>query len=104
MNFCKDCQFFSADKTCRRYPPSSRPSCWPTMKDEDWCGEFKAMNNPIVTTVVVQTTPKSLDEPRPIIMEALEEGVAPKIRFQKPKKPESLKDIQASPLFSGGQA
>ncbi len=100
MNLCKDCQFFSADKTCRRYPPSSRPSCWPTMKEDDWCGEFKAMNNTIVTVSVVPTAPKLPDEPRPIIMEALEEGVPPKIRFQKNKKPESLKDIQASPLFN----
>jgi hypothetical protein len=27
------------------------------------------------------------------------EGVAPKIRFQKVRKPENMKDIQESPLF-----
>jgi len=70
------------------------------MKEDDWCGEFKAMNNTIVTVSVVPNAPKLPDEPRPIIMEALEEGVPPKIRFQKNKKPESLKDIQASPLFN----
>ena len=73
------------------------------MKAEDWCGEFKSMNPTNVTITVAPTASKSLDEPRPIIMEALEEGIPPKIKFQKNKKPESLKDIQASPLFSGGQ-
>jgi hypothetical protein len=32
-------------------------------------------------------------------MEQLEEGVAPKIRFQKVKRQENIKELQDSPLF-----
>jgi hypothetical protein len=70
------------------------------MKEDDWCGEFHAM-----TTIVEppQPIPNAIPAPTPHVatnLEQLEEGVAPKIRFQKNKKPESLKDIQASPLFN----
>ena len=107
MITCKDCRFFSVDNTCRRFPPAGRPSCWPTLNANDWCGEFEAKKSMIalnegfaVQCNVSPTTPK---EPETNGMQALEEGVAPKIRVQKAKKPESLKDIQASPLFSGEQ-
>ena len=32
-------------------------------------------------------------------LEQLEEGVAPKIRFQKTRKSENIKELQDSPLF-----
>ena len=71
------------------------------MLEFDWCGEFHAM-----TTIVEppQAIPAAIPAPTPppvaTNMEQLEEGVAPKIRFQKTKKPESIKELQDSPLFS----
>ena len=66
----------------------------------DWCGEFHAMTTIVEPPQPIQT---AIPAPTPHVatnLEQLEEGVAPKIRFQKNKKPESLKDIQASPLFN----
>lgn len=58
-----------------------------------------AMNEGV--TVQCNVNPTTPKEPETSGMQALEEGVAPKIKIQKAKKPESLKDIQASPIFSG---
>lgn len=96
---CNECRYHAADGTCRRFPPGGRPTCWPTVHALDWCGEFQSMK---------QSTPPP-PPPQPVIipeitkplMEQLEEGVAPKIRFQKVKKTENLKEIQESPLFPG---
>ena len=58
-----------------------------------------------MTTIVEppQAIPAAIPAPTPppvaTNMEQLEEGVAPKIRFQKTKKPESIKELQDSPLF-----
>ena len=58
-----------------------------------------------MTTIVEppQAIPAAIPAPPPppmdTNMEQLEEGVAPKIRFQKAKKPESIKELQDSPLF-----
>ena len=69
------------------------------MLEFDWCGEFHAMN-----TIVVQPppVPAAIPAPTPHVatnLEQLEEGVAPRIRVQKVRKPENMKDIQESPLF-----
>jgi hypothetical protein len=58
---------------------------------------------PAILCTVAPTTPKE-PEPEPIFMQKLEEGVPPKIRFQR-KKPvvADLNEIQESPLFSGGE-
>jgi hypothetical protein len=67
--------------------------------DFDWCGEFYAMTaiivepQPVLTSIPVQTQPQAP------LMEQLEEGVAPKIRFQKVKRQENIKELQDSPLF-----
>ena len=103
---CKDCRFYCVDGTCRRFPPAGRPSCWPTLNANDWCGEFEAkkiMTNPqeipYVDINVAQATPREIE---PGGLQALEEGVAPKVRFQR-KKPavSDLKEIQETPLFGG---
>jgi len=103
---CKDCRFYCVDGTCRRFPPAGRPSCWPTLNANDWCGEFEAKKAmiPHVEINIAPTTPKE-PEPEPILMQKLDEGVPPKIRFQR-KKPvvADLNEIQESPLFSGGEA
>ena len=103
---CKDCRFYCVDGTCRRFPPAGRPSCWPTLNADDWCGEFEAKKAmiPHVEINIAPTTPKE-PESEPILMQKLEEGVPPKIRFQR-KKPvvADLNEIQESPLFSGGEA
>lgn len=57
-----------------------------------------------MTTIVEPPQPILTAIPAPIPhvatnLEQLEEGVAPKIRFQKAKKPESIKELQDSPLF-----
>jgi hypothetical protein len=36
---CTKCRYF-VQNTCRRYPPSGRPSAWPIVQKEDWCGEY----------------------------------------------------------------
>jgi len=83
---CNDCRYCAADGTCRRYPPSGRPTCWPTVHAMDWCGEFQAI-------------PAPPPPPPPPMMEQLEEGVPPKVRFQKARTNGTLKEIQESPLF-----
>jgi hypothetical protein len=103
---CKDCRFYCVDGTCRRFPPAGRPSCWPTLNANDWCGEFEAKKNmippqeiPYVDINVAPATPK--EQPEPSGMQPLEEGVAPKIRFQRKKPVSDLKEIQETPLFGG---
>jgi hypothetical protein len=46
---CQKCKYFDeATNSCRKYAPRSVPkdsNPWPTVKSEDWCGEFvKAPN------------------------------------------------------------
>ena len=53
----------------------------------DWCGEFQAIPAP------------PPPPPPPPMMEQLEEGVPPKVRFQKARTNGTLKEIQESPLF-----
>ena len=103
---CKDCRFYCVDGTCRRFPPAGRPSCWPTLNANDWCGEFEAkkiMTNPQeIPYVDINVAPATPREIEPGGLQALEEGVAPKVRFQR-KKPavSDLKEIQETPLFGG---
>ena len=57
-----------------------------------------------MTTIVEppQPVPTAIPAPTPHVatnLEQLEEGVAPKIRFQKAKRPENIRDLQDSPLF-----
>jgi len=57
-----------------------------------------------MTTIVVQPppVPASIPAPTPHVatnLEQLEEGVAPKIRFQKAKRQENIRELQDSPLF-----
>jgi len=57
-----------------------------------------------MTTIVEppQPIPTAIPVPPPYVatnLEQLEEGVAPKIRFQKAKRPENIKELQDSPLF-----
>jgi hypothetical protein len=58
-----------------------------------------------MTTIVEppQAIPTAIPAPTPphvaTNLEQLEEGVAPKIRFQKAKRPENIKELQDSPLF-----
>lgn len=57
-----------------------------------------------MTTIVEppQPIPTAIPAPTPHVatnLEQLEEGVAPKIRFQKAKRPENIKELQDSPLF-----
>ena len=57
-----------------------------------------------MTTIVEppQAIPAAIPAPPPPVatnMEQLEEGVAPKIRFQKVKRQENIRELQDSPLF-----
>ena len=58
-----------------------------------------------MTTIVEppQAIPAAIPAPTPppvaTNMEQLEEGVAPKIRFQKVKRQENIRELQDSPLF-----
>jgi hypothetical protein len=57
-----------------------------------------------MTTIVEppQPIPTAIPAPTPYVatnLEQLEEGVAPKIRFQKTRKSENIKELQDSPLF-----
>ena len=57
-----------------------------------------------MTTIVEppQAIPAAILAPIPHVatnMEQLEEGVAPKIRFQKAKRQENIRELQDSPLF-----
>ena len=57
-----------------------------------------------MTTIVEppQPIPAAIPAPTPYVatnLEQLEEGVAPKIRFQKTRKSENIKELQDSPLF-----
>ena len=57
-----------------------------------------------MTTIVEppQAIPAAIPAPIPHVatnMEQLEEGVAPKIRFQKAKRQENIRELQDSPLF-----
>jgi hypothetical protein len=57
-----------------------------------------------MTTIVEppQAIPAAIPAPPPHVatnMEQLEEGVAPKIRFQKAKRQENIRELQDSPLF-----
>lgn len=57
-----------------------------------------------MTTIIEppQAIPAAIPAPPPHVatnMEQLEEGVAPKIRFQKAKRQENIKELQDSPLF-----
>ena len=50
-----------------------------------------------------------LKMPEPVVtsismMEQLEEGVPPKVKFQKTRNNGTLKEIQESPLFGGGES
>lgn len=104
---CKDCRFYCVDGTCRRFPPAGRPSCWPTLNADDWCGEFEAKRTmiPITEGTVVQCSvaPASPKEPSEgLSMQKLEEGVPPKIRVQRKKAVADLKEIQESPIFGEG--
>ena len=54
----------------------------------------------VVQCNVAPATPREIE---PGGIQALEEGVAQKIRFQRKKPVSDLKEIQASPLFSGGK-
>ena len=67
----------------------------------DWCGEFQPMNPtpPPPPPPVIH-----LKMPEPVVtsvsmMQQLDEGVAPKVKFQKARNNGSLKEIQESPLF-----
>ena len=103
---CKDCRFYCVDGTCRRFPPAGRPSCWPTLNPNDWCGEFEAKKImiPLTEGTVVQcsVTPTTPREIEPGGLQALEEGVAPKMRVQRKKPVSDLKEIQESPIFGEG--
>jgi hypothetical protein len=49
-----------------------------------------------------QAIPVAIPAPTPHVatnLEQLEEGVAPKISFQKAKRQENIKELQDSPLF-----
>ena len=57
-----------------------------------------------MTTIVEppQAIPTAIPAPTPHVatnLEQLEEGVAPKIRFQKAKRQENIRELQDSPLF-----
>jgi hypothetical protein len=57
-----------------------------------------------MTTIVEppQAIPAAIPAPTPHVatnLEQLEEGVAPKIRFQKAKRQENIRELQDSPLF-----
>lgn len=103
---CKDCRFYCVDGTCRRFPPAGRPSCWPTLNANDWCGEFEAKKImiPLTEGTVVQCSvaPSTPREIEPGGLQALEEGVAPKMRVQRKKPVSDLKEIQESPIFGEG--
>ena len=50
-----------------------------------------------------------LKMPEPVVtsismMQQLEEGVPPKVKFQKTRNNGTLKEIQESPLFGGGES
>jgi len=65
----------------------------------DWCGEFQAMIAIVAPPPPLPPTPQQPIPQSGPLLEELVEGVAPKIRFQKVRKPENMKDIQESPLF-----
>ena len=58
---------------------------------------------PITEGTVVQcnVAPATPREIEPGGLQALEEGVAPKVRFQRKKAVSDLKEIQETPLFGG---
>lgn len=37
---CAECKHHENGR-CKRFPPSGRPSGWPTVQAHDWCGEFQ---------------------------------------------------------------
>lgn len=39
---CDRCKF-NENGRCKRFPPSGRPSGWPTVQSHDWCGEFQSI-------------------------------------------------------------
>jgi hypothetical protein len=62
---CRNCKFFSMkDQTCHRYAPKPlshrNPTskvfdddcevAWPSMDEDDWCGEFEKDNAPLRLT------------------------------------------------------
>jgi hypothetical protein len=53
----------------------------------------------VVQCNVTPTTPREIE---PGGLQALEEGVAPKVRFQRKKPVSDLKEIQESPIFGEG--
>jgi hypothetical protein len=63
----------------------------------DWCGEFQAMN-PTPPPPPPPPPPVQIKAPEPV-KQQLDEGVVPKVKFQKSRNNGSLKDIQESPLF-----
>jgi hypothetical protein len=68
----------------------------------DWCGEFQAMNP--TPPPPPPPPPVQIKAPEPVVtsvsmMQQLDEGVVPKVKFQKSRNNGSLKDIQESPLF-----
>jgi hypothetical protein len=96
---CNECFYFrGGDRTCRRFPPTGRPSCWPTMNESDWCGEYRAQA-PVVVVSVAPATP--LEPRKELTMQPLEEGVPPKTRFHKVNRKATLTEIQETPLFGG---
>jgi hypothetical protein len=54
----------------------------------------------VVQCNVAPATPREIE---PGGLQALEEGVAPRMRVQRKKPASDLKEIQESPLFSGGE-
>jgi len=65
---CIECKYRGGDGSCHRFPPSGRPSCWPTVHAMDWCGEFQPLVPP--PKRVVRKEP-----PEPVMLPVLEEGV-----------------------------
>lgn len=53
--------------------------------------------------------PLKVQAPEPVVtsvsmMQQLDEGVPPKVKFQKTRNNGTLKEIQESPLFGGGES
>lgn len=48
---CERCKFHENGR-CRRFPPSGRPSGWPTVHLHDWCGEFQVFPRQVSGTSV----------------------------------------------------
>jgi hypothetical protein len=51
---CSKCRYF-VHNACRRYPPSGRPSSWPTVLPTEWCGEYTAILSVNASTAETNT-------------------------------------------------